>query len=509
MNDPQIWWYVTRTSAVLAWVLLTISVMWGILLSTRVARRIDNPSWLQDLHRYLSGTALVMVGLHIVSLMLDEFIQMSPVELLVPFATDFKPLPVALGIGAMYVMVAVYLSSLIMDRLPRVVWKGIHISSYAVVLLVAFHAGWTGSDVGNLWYQIVATTLIGLTMVSVLVRVLVGRPAQGRGARAAKPSLSEPLPEVNSAAPRGSRQLTVTRRDMLTPDIVQIDFATETGESLPVWQPGDHISLSLPNGTTRQYSLCGDPANSDVWTIAVKRSPNPEGASVWILEQLAVGDTLPVNGPAHKFELVPAHEYLFIAGGIGITAIWSMIQSLPASREWKLMYFGTRRKEMAFADELLGAFPDNVVVWESEHRGRFSLEEIHMSLRAQVYACGPESMLQELESLVPAHRMHLERFSASDQAPSAEAKPFTVQCRKSKISFQVSAQQTMLQVLEEHHIPVLASCRDGICGTCEVRVKEGVPEHHDEVLDEEEKQKLKVMYPCVSRAQSDTLVIDV
>lgn len=505
MNDPHIWWYVTRSSAVLAWVLLTVSVLWGILLATRVARKIDNPSWLQDLHRYLSGIAIVMVAVHMFSLMLDGYLHLSATELFVPFASHYRALAVALGVLAMYLLVAVWLSSLIKDRLPRSVWKGIHYASYAIVLLVAFHAGWSGTDVTELWYRITAGTIIGLTAVSLIVRVVVGRPAPVARVNPAVTPTSTADAEV-----LGARCMTVSGREQLTDTIVRFDLRSVDGKPLPEWQPGDHISLRLPNGLAKQYSLCGDPADADVWSIAVKKSLSPAGGSHWLHENLWLSDEIDVHGPAHRFNLVPAHEYLFIAGGIGITPIWSMIQSLPAQRHWRLIYLGSSRDEMAFVDELLEHYPDRVTVWESQVSGkRFALDELEMSLRTVVYACGPEGVLDELQRLIPADRLHFERFEAVDQAPSLGAKPFTVACTRSGVTLEVAADQTMLQALESADVGVMASCREGICGTCEVRVRSGQPDHRDTVLDDATKDRLHVMYPCVSRAASDRIEIDV
>lgn len=504
MNDPHIWWYVTRSSAVLAWVLLTVSVMWGILLSTRVARRIDNPSWLQDLHRYVSGVAIIMVLIHMGSLMLDGYLHLSVTELFVPFASHYRALAVALGVLSVYLMVAIWLSSLIKDRIPRGVWKGIHYASYVVVLLVAFHAGWTGTDVTELWYRVVAGVLIGLTAISLIVRVTVGRPKP-----VARPATAA-LPIVEGAVePHGARRMVVSGRTQVAESITQFDLRAVDGATLPEWQPGDHISLRLPNGLARQYSLCGDPANADVWSIAVKRSPQSAGGSSWLHEQLWLGDEIDVHGPANRFKLVPAHEYLFVAGGIGITPIWSMIQSLPAHRDWQLIFLGSTRADMAFVDDLVRLYPDRVTIWESNERGkRFDLTGLAVRDRAEVYACGPEPMLTDLQRVIAPERLHFERFEGVDQAPPAESKPFEVDCRRSAKIVAVTADQTMLQALESAGIGVLASCREGICGSCEVRVVSGQPDHRDQVLDDETKVKLKVMYPCVSRATSDRLVID-
>lgn len=510
MNDPQIWWFVTRSSAILAWILLTLSVVWGILLSTRVARRVDSPAWLQDVHRHLSGVALVLVGLHVGSLLLDPFINMSFLDILVPGASRYRPLAVGLGIVAMYLLIAVYLSSLIHDRMPRRAWKGIHYASYAVVLGVAFHAGWSGTDVTELWYRVVAGVLIGLTAFAVVLRLLSPKQVTVRTAIANQSQPNTAVLGSTKGDSIGGHLMAISGRQMLVDGIVRIDLRAADAQPLPLWQPGDHINLQLPNGLSRQYSLCGDPADLHTWSIAVRRGDRPDGGSSWIHKHATVGVELMVNGPAHTFPLIPAHEYLFIAAGIGITPIRAMIQSLPAHREWKLIYLGRQRSDMAFADELMSQYPGRVDVWESHVRGgHFDFTSLQLAPSVEVYACGPEPILNALQALLPEQRLHIERFIAENQRPRDDARPFTVECRKSDLRFEVSAEHTMLETLESHGLPVLASCREGICGNCEVRVLTGEPEHHDRVLPDETKDELGVMYPCVSRSRSDVLVIDV
>ncbi len=177
MTDPHLWWYVTRASGLVAWAAMTGSVLWGVLLATRVLRSIDNPAWLQDLHRWLGGTALIMTGLHMLSLMLDSWAHFSLTQVLVPLAAGYRPWPVALGIVAFYLLIAVYGSSLLRPRMPRRFWKALHYGSYASVVLVSFHAGWSGTDVGAWGYRLVAFALLGLTTVAVLVRVLTSATA--------------------------------------------------------------------------------------------------------------------------------------------------------------------------------------------------------------------------------------------------------------------------------------------------------------------------------------------
>jgi ferredoxin-NADP reductase len=307
--------------------------------------------------------------------------------------------------------------------------------------------------------------------------------------------------------------LTVDSVTVLADAVLGIRFVPVGGGTLPIWQPGAHITLFLPNGLQRQYSLCGDPAERDHFDIAVLRTDPSQGGSDWIHENVTPGMTLPVTGPRNHFDLEPAQSYLFIAGGIGITPIMAMIESLPARRDWTLVYRGRSLASMAFATDLAERYPGRVRIEPSDEQTREHVWETVDELvaaagTAEVYCCGPESLMTALAEIVPAERMHLERFVAVDRTGSTEAKPVQVTCRKSKIDFEVPADQSILSALEEHGLPVLGSCRTGVCGTCEVRVLEGTPEHLDSVLDDAEKDRLGIIYPCVSRASTPTLTLN-
>lgn len=507
MNDPHIWWYITRASALIAWVLMTLSVVWGILLSTRVMRRIDNPAWLQDLHRYLGGMTLIMVVLHMVSLMLDGWLQFSLAETLVPFATDFKPLAVALGILAFYILAAVQGSSLMINILPRKFWKGLHYSSYAALILVSLHAGWTGSDVSTWWYRVLAISLIAIATVSVLLRLLVGSKTAGKSQSQKAEATSEkelaPIKRIET------RTMVVASLTKVASDVVLIRLLPLGGGQLPAWYPGAHITLHLPNGLQRQYSLCGDPAERTHFEVAVLKTADSEGGSEWIHASLTPGTTLEVSGPLNHFELEPASDYLFIAGGIGITPIKAMIESLPQRRTWRLIYVGRSRSTMAFVKELEERYPNQVEVYASNKRKKpLDVYGLVAASEAQVYCCGPESLMSTVASFVPSERMHFERFVALERESSGPIGPVEVSCRKSKTSFVVGPKESILDALEENGLPILGSCRKGVCGSCEVRVVEGVPIHLDSVMDDEEKDRLRVMYPCVSRAEEGKLILD-
>ncbi|MDY7542550.1 MULTISPECIES: 2Fe-2S iron-sulfur cluster-binding protein [unclassified Cryobacterium] len=530
MNDPHLWWYISRASAVIGWALMTLSVVWGILLSTRVMRQIDNPAWLQDLHRYFGGAAIVMVAVHMLTLMLDGWLHLSIAEVLVPFSSHFKALPVALGVTAFYLLVAVQGTSLLMRYLPRRFWKIVHYSSYATLILVSFHAAFTGTDVGTSWYRVVSIGLILLAMLAVVLRLVAAKRgsgvAAGRPTDAARGNRPAPaLPET-----RTMRVAAVTRvaDGVLGIRLVPVPSAGSEPELLPAWHPGAHITLHLPNGLERQYSLCGDPAERSHLDIAVLQTETSRGGSAWIHANLAPGLVLEVSGPLNHFDLEPAAAYLFIAGGIGITPIMGMIESLPARRDWKLVYLGRSRRTMAFLDDLLERYPDRVAVFARDEQlvqpeaselliaafgGRDALGTPTapgaFAARADVYCCGPESLMQAVAALVPRERMHFERFVALDRESAQEPQAVTVTCARSDVTFDVEAGESILDALENNGMPILGSCRTGVCGTCEVRVVTGTPDHLDSVMADDEKDSLRVMYPCVSRATSAELVLDI
>ena len=523
MNEPQIWWYVTRASAIIAWVLMTLAVVWGILLSTRVMRRIDNPSWLQDLHRYLGGAALVMVGLHMVSLMLDTYAHFSVEELLVPFAIEprFAGLPIALGILAFYLLVAIQASSYLKNRIPEKVWKGIHYSAYVALVAVSFHAGFSSSkDVSQLWYKSLAIGLVAVGAGAAIVRILVGsrtsRTAKNSGTPARPLSeetparKSTPTPAVTASIE--IRRMRVVRSEDITTEVRHFVFEEiDSSTPLPVWQPGSHITLHLPDGRTRQYSLCGDPADRTRFEIAVLRIDEPGSGSSWIHENLRVDTEIDVSGPRNHFELEPAKRYVFVAGGIGITPIKAMIESLPSRREWVLNYFGRSRSTMAFLAELEDRYPGRVSVWARDELGNMDvrLSTLVEDPEAAIYCCGPESLMSGLAVAAGEDRVHLERFVAVDRASATVAQPVDVTCKKSAVTFTVEANESILDAMESNGVPILGSCRKGVCGTCEVRVTSGTPQHLDSVMPDEEKDELGIMYPCVSRATTPTLTLNV
>jgi len=242
----------------------------------------------------------------------------------------------------------------------------------------------------------------------------------------------------------------------------------------------------------------------------VLRTVDSAGGSEWIHAEIVPGMSIEVSGPLNHFVIDAAREYLFIAGGIGITPIKAMIESLPAQRSWSLVYLGRSRSTMAFLDELTGRYPKQVrVIAGDEPANGLPLLELVAASTADVYCCGPESLMAAVADLVPSDRMHLERFEPIDRTTGTYAQAVAVTAKRSKKTFSVPAGESILDALEGNGIPILGSCRKGVCGTCEVRVVSGTPQHLDSVMADSEKDDLRVMYPCVSRASSAELVLDV
>ena len=311
--------------------------------------------------------------------------------------------------------------------------------------------------------------------------------------------------------------LIVRHRSTSAEGVVVLDLGHPENEDLPRWEPGAHIDLMLNDGLTRQYSLCGDPNDSNTWRVGVLLDPNSRGGSRYVHDNLNEGATVRVRGPRNHFPLVDAPHYRFIAGGIGITPILAMLEAVQrAGGDWTLLYGGRTKASMAFAEDLAKRYPERVTVWPQDERGLLDLESLFKEPEDNtlVYCCGPEALLSAVEQHSthwPAGILHIERFAA--KAPTADEMAealdqFEVVCQRSGSNFEITSDQSILEVLEEEGIPILGSCYEGVCGTCEARVLEGTPDHRDSVLTDAEKAAGEVMLICVSRSRTERLVLD-
>ena len=298
-----------------------------------------------------------------------------------------------------------------------------------------------------------------------------------------------------------------------TEGISRYELADPDDWELPPFAAGAHITLYLPNGMARPYSLCGSPRVRNRYWIAVQRQEQGRGGSLEIHRRLQVGSIVPVSLPSNDFSLARAASgHLLIAGGIGITAVLSMAEELASAGDQFRMHFTARSAaEMAFRDYIRRShWAARVQLYFSGEPGgqRLNIDTILSGLQPgeHVYCCGPASMLdaftQASRSLSP-EITHVERFAG---LTSPSGPHFTVALAKSGIDVPVAPGESIVEALRRAGVEIGTSCEAGVCGTCKVRYLSGLPEHRDLVLSSTQRQRY--MLPCVSRCIGERLVID-
>ncbi|MFB2584397.1 PDR/VanB family oxidoreductase [Herbiconiux liukaitaii] len=300
-------------------------------------------------------------------------------------------------------------------------------------------------------------------------------------------------------------------------DVLLLDLRAPDGSALPAWSPGAHLDVQVQPGVSRQYSLCGDPADPSRYLVAVLREPDGRGGSEHVHTHVSPGTVLRVRAPQNHFELVPpapGASYLFVAGGIGITPLLSMMRAVAqAGAPFRLEYAGRALERMPFVDELVAEFGERVSVHTGQEGRRIDLSALDVPPGTLVYCCGPARMLTELEALAasvewPAGTLHLERFEAREVAEPVRHESFEVELELTGTTVTVPPDRSILDVVEEAGVLVLSSCREGTCGTCETPVVSGEVDHRDSVLTPEEQDANETMMICVSRAACPRLVLE-
>jgi ferredoxin-NADP reductase len=316
------------------------------------------------------------------------------------------------------------------------------------------------------------------------------------------------------------RDCLVTGVSIVAEDVVQLSLAAANGRELPPWEPGSHADLLLTaaDGTPleRQYSLCGDPTDRSSYRVAVLREADGRGGSDALHAAAATGTAVRLRGPRNHFffEPPPGDPVVFVAGGIGITPLLSMVEAAAAEgRDFRLIYAGRSRARMAFADQLQESFGERVELHVSEEGNRLDVARTIAALpeTAQVYACGPVRLIGALEEAWgdrPSSRLHLEHFEAIEYGPPVWQQPFEVELALTGVTVEVPLERSILDVVEEQGALVVSSCRKGTCGTCETPVLDGEIEHRDSVLTPDDREAGTTMMICVSRAAGPHLVLD-
>lgn len=315
-------------------------------------------------------------------------------------------------------------------------------------------------------------------------------------------------------------QTRVLKKTQLSERVVGLTLGLQNGAEFPVWEPGAHIELELTVSKEeplyRQYSLCGQQANSREWQIAVLKEDAGRGGSAYIHDVLQEGDALAVSPPKNHFPFAADKKCFFIAGGIGITPIVPMVQAAAAAGlDWHLLYLARNAADFIFLQELQQLDGARITAHASNQDGLFDLEAALKALDEHtiVYSCGPQALLNALENYQQeqadiAWKLVLERFSVQADPGLLQGKSFTVTLQKSGKSVVVASDESILAALKREGIRVKCSCQNGTCGTCETVVISGQPEHRDFVLSPQERQLNETMMICVSRAVSAELVLN-
>jgi len=299
-------------------------------------------------------------------------------------------------------------------------------------------------------------------------------------------------------------------------DIHLFDLRSPDGMALPLFAPGAHVRVKTDIGMVRSYSLMNDTEEHDRYVIGVQRDRDSRGGSKWMHEAVRVGQLLEVIGPFNSFPLDEAAERsIFIAGGIGITPLWSMIQRLEyLKRPWALHY-RTRSAETALLLDSLRkpCRADQINVSFGDRTDRLSFDVGRIVREAppetHLYCCGPPSMIEEfLEAgkSTPVAQLHVEYFQA-EEAPANDG-GYKVRLARSQRTIEVSKGKSILSAVLEHGIVAPYSCQEGLCGECETMVISGVPDHRDLFLTQAEKKAGSKIMICCSGSLTPILELD-
>lgn len=319
----------------------------------------------------------------------------------------------------------------------------------------------------------------------------------------------------------------VQERRVVADGVVAIELRAVDGYELTPFAAGSHIDVELPvrdahgHFIVRQYSLCNDPAEHDRYVIGVGRDANTRGGSAYLHDSLKVGDVVHISTPRNHFQLYePAPSSVLVAGGIGVTPMLAMARRLSAlGQRWTLYYCARTPERAAFLDELK-ALPGQVIpVFDGVPGGApidLSRVMADAPTDAHLYCCGPTTLMEAFEREAATRdpsTVHVEWFKPRPVVANATAGAkadgeFVVKLANSGVTLTIPPQKSILDVLIEAGIAVQHSCCDGVCGTCETRVLEGIPDHRDSVLLGEEANATDRIMVCVSRCAGASLTLD-
>jgi len=317
---------------------------------------------------------------------------------------------------------------------------------------------------------------------------------------------------------KGLIKAIIKKREQQADTVIMLELARLNGKPLPEFYAGAHIDVYLKSGLVRQYSLCGSSKELSTYRIGVLKDPNSRGASIEIHDYLLEGTEVVISEPRNLFPLVTqANHSILVAGGIGITPILSMAYELnDLGKSFELLYCGRSPESSGFVKELENsAFAERVTThFDSEHGNNFAnLNSIlhNFDLDTHLYVCGPAMFIDwvivsAIKLGINVEQIHKEFFSVDVDIDGAG---FEVVASRSGLTIHVDAGQSISDALKLNGLDVSVSCEQGICGTCLCDVTEGIPDHRDSYLTDEEKQSNEQMTLCCSRSLSPKLILDI
>lgn len=314
-------------------------------------------------------------------------------------------------------------------------------------------------------------------------------------------------------------QVRVARKAAEAQDIVTLELVAADGAALPAFSAGSHIDVQLPNGFTRQYSLCNDPQETHRYQIGVLRDAASRGGSAAVHDLVKEGDVLTISAPRNHFGLAhEAKKHLLLAGGIGVTPILCMAERLANTGGDFAMHYATRAPERtafrqriaasAFASRVQFHYDNGDAAQKLDLQALLSQPEAGTHL----YVCGPKGFMDAVLNTAraagwPEAQIHYEFFGAEVAKSDSDAS-FEIKLASSGRIVMVPKDQTVVQALAAAGVDIMISCEQGVCGTCLTRVLEGVPDHKDSYLTPEEQAANDQFTPCCSRSKTPQLVLD-
>ncbi|MBI3368489.1 MAG: 2Fe-2S iron-sulfur cluster binding domain-containing protein [Burkholderiales bacterium] len=344
-------------------------------------------------------------------------------------------------------------------------------------------------------------------------------PLRDEIARLNKALASPDRASVPERLGQGPLALRVAGIRQLTPRVRAYELRAADGTELPPVTAGSHIDVPvrLTNGTTstRRYSIASNPRRRDAYEIAVLREEQGTGGSTALHANVQLGSTLHCGLPGNDFALHDDDRpAMLIAGGIGITPIKAMAEQLRSGgRSVDLHYAVRSLGDAPYLQTLRSKLGAELRVYAADQQQRLDMPALiaHAVPGTVFYVCGPARLIDAAQDAaraagVPADRVRTERFAAP--TPAAANRPLVVTLRRSGRRIAVAADQTILDAVEAAGVPAPSGCRAGDCGTCQVKVVQGQPEHRDSALSDAERDASGLMCICVSRALSPELTLD-